>query len=545
LNANTNGGAANEFYPEAYGAYRDGTHDDTAAIQAAINAAAANGGGTIVLGNGVYLTSSALVISSSNVNMRGTDAYWQPVSTSTNNGGSTILSNSYTADVLQLTGTSVNSLASCHLQDFNVSRNVRAVGTAAGIRYSYCVVCSALRIRASNHIQGFSTNNTVGVLRFDYCDVYQYLGTPNSSSGFFGSFSNSCYINNCTVGLCTYGYNLNGGNADTSVYGLNTAGCSYGVYITGTCEDVQFINCIHDSTSVSAYYISGSTGSIQIIGGYSNCGGISLDIENSSGVSCTGFQFGASGIAGTQVEINGTVSQGNIITDNNFLMASPGTAILLNNCSNNSVIGNSIRSPKYGIVCTSASNNVIVGNSIYGASGAVVTTGISFDSSSNNNSEVNSVNPAYVTTPISNSGSGNGISGATGATGPTGATGTNGTNGATGATGTGSGGVAINGPTGSSYTAVLTDANQIVSMGYTGATASFLIPLNSSVAFPVGTTLSVTQTGPTGPAGVGITGATGGVTIETPASQTTRVQYSTIAALQVAANTWLLMGDLT
>ena len=142
--------------------------------------------------------------------------------------------------------------------------------------------------------------------------------------------------------------------------------------------------------------------------------------------------------------------------------------------------------------------------------------------------------------------------GPTGATGPTGSgsTGGTGSTGATGATGsTGPTGsptpLTINSQTGASYTAQASDANILVSMGYTGPTGAFLIPANASVPFPVGTVLSVTQTGPTGAAGIGITGATGGITIDTPSSLTTRVQYSTVAAIQTAANVWLLMGDLT
>lgn len=415
VNAGPNGGVQNEFFPESYGAHCDGAHDDTAAIQAAINAASANGGGTVVLGVGFYLVSSPLVISSSYVNIRGVSsgntATYFPVNTVQS---SVIISNSITADVLQLTGTALLPLTLNLLQDFTITRSVQPTGTAAGVRYTYNLWTYTVRVWSINHMQCFSTTNTVGNMRLDNCLAYnQSTSNPPGASGFFGPFKNSCVLMNCCVGYCAYGMNFNGGYNDVSVYGMNTAGCGYGIYITGTGGDIQFVNCIHDAIQNSAYYISGCQGSVQIIGGYVSGGTYGLEIENSSSISCTAMQFGAGTATGTQVYINGSTSQGNVIANNIFLMASPGIGIKLNACSNNSIIGNSLKCPATGITLLGSSNNVVEGNTIYGASGAVVTTGISFDSSSNSNSGVNSIGPAYVTTPISDSGTSNGLFAAT------------------------------------------------------------------------------------------------------------------------------------
>lgn len=90
------------------------------------------------------------------------------------------------------------------------------------------------------------------------------------------------------------------------------------------------------------------------------------------------------------------------------------------------------------------------------------------------------------------------------------------------------------------YTAVIGDANNIVTMNV-GSANTFTVPPNSSVAFAIGTTLTVIQLG-TGQ----ITLTQGaGVTFNTPSSLTARAQFSTVSLIQVSANSWVVAGDLT
>ena len=103
-----------------------------------------------------------------------------------------------------------------------------------------------------------------------------------------------------------------------------------------------------------------------------------------------------------------------------------------------------------------------------------------------------------------------------------------------------SGPVEVN-PQTMSYVAVLGDANQLVTIADSSA-STFTVPTNGSVAFPVGTTLSVIQLG-TGQ--ITLTPASGAVTIDTPSSLTTRARYSTVSVVQVSANVWVAGGDLT
>jgi hypothetical protein len=97
-------------------------------------------------------------------------------------------------------------------------------------------------------------------------------------------------------------------------------------------------------------------------------------------------------------------------------------------------------------------------------------------------------------------------------------------------------------PQAGNYTAQLQDANlnNTVSMNSSSAN-TFTVPPNSSVLFPIGAVIKITQTG----AGQTTLVAGAGVTINTPRSLTTRAQYSTVQVTQIAANVWVAAGDLT
>ena len=132
-----------------------------------------------------------------------------------------------------------------------------------------------------------------------------------------------------------------------------------------------------------------------------------------------------------------------------------------------------------------------------------------------------------------------GAAGATGPTGPTGATGPVGATGSTGATG--AGGVEnINAQTGTTYTFVLTDRDDLVTAS-NGSAQTYTIPLNSSVAFPTGSLINLIQIG----AGqVTVAGDTG-VSVYSSNGLKLRTQYSLGTLIKLDTNTWVLIGDVT
>lgn len=95
--------------------------------------------------------------------------------------------------------------------------------------------------------------------------------------------------------------------------------------------------------------------------------------------------------------------------------------------------------------------------------------------------------------------------------------------------------------TGTTDTAVLADANNIITGANAGAITA-TIPPNGDVAFPVGTTLTYVQKG----AGQ-ITLAPGsGVTLNksTGLNAATAAQWAVVSAVQISANVWVLTGHL-
>ena len=108
-------------------------------------------------------------------------------------------------------------------------------------------------------------------------------------------------------------------------------------------------------------------------------------------------------------------------------------------------------------------------------------------------------------------------------------------------TGGGSTLVPVNNQTGTTYTFVLTDGGSAV-RGDNAAAQTYTVPVDTSVAFPVGTTIAVRQVG----AGAITLSPAGGVTLNTPTGFQARTARlgATIMIHEVANNVWDVTGDL-
>ena len=97
----------------------------------------------------------------------------------------------------------------------------------------------------------------------------------------------------------------------------------------------------------------------------------------------------------------------------------------------------------------------------------------------------------------------------------------------------------------SDYTAVLADSYQVLEVMNKATAIAFKIPTDASVAFPVGTALTVLNIG----AGVcTISAVTPGTTTVLSAgavaASPTLAQYKTAVAIKTAANTWYVVGGI-
>ena len=90
-----------------------------------------------------------------------------------------------------------------------------------------------------------------------------------------------------------------------------------------------------------------------------------------------------------------------------------------------------------------------------------------------------------------------------------------------------------------SYTLVLADKAKVVEM-LVGSANNLTVPLNATVAFPVGTQIHIVQTG----AGQTTVVATGGVTVNSATTLKMRAQWAAATLIKRAENTWVLVGDL-
>jgi hypothetical protein len=105
----------------------------------------------------------------------------------------------------------------------------------------------------------------------------------------------------------------------------------------------------------------------------------------------------------------------------------------------------------------------------------------------------------------------------------------------------------LNAQTGTTYTVVLTDADQKLVTMSNAAANTFRIPTNASVAFPTGTVINVIQIG----AGqTTINAVTSGTTTiasngATSTAPKLRAQYSAASCIKVATDTWYVVGDIS
>jgi hypothetical protein len=100
--------------------------------------------------------------------------------------------------------------------------------------------------------------------------------------------------------------------------------------------------------------------------------------------------------------------------------------------------------------------------------------------------------------------------------------------------------ISTNAQTASSYTLVLSDSNKLIEMNNSSAN-TVSVPVNASVAFPIGTKIDIIQTG----AGETSIAPVSGVTLNSDTNKRKiNAQWAAASLIKRDTNTWLLIGGL-
>jgi hypothetical protein len=103
--------------------------------------------------------------------------------------------------------------------------------------------------------------------------------------------------------------------------------------------------------------------------------------------------------------------------------------------------------------------------------------------------------------------------------------------------------LALNAQTGTTYTFVLTDNGKLITASNASA-QTYTIPLNSSVAYAIGSQINLIQIGAGQVTMVGAAGVTVASNAATAAQPKCRNQYAAATLIKVATDTWYVIGDI-
>lgn len=402
--------------------------DSTTAIRTCVNIS----GSECLFQAGYYKITNNIPITVSGTSVKG--AFSFPVDTGLvpTITPTVILQTSATADFFDVAGTdTTHNIASNQFEDLTLERSVLPTGGATNcisLNFTYAAYINRVVCADSNH--GFhwhaSGSQGVGVIE-NSAVMLGYNGlteTTGNHDGFFadsvdGIASPSFRLRHDFVGVnpsvtaTTKAYNITGGAVqDQMYYGVESAGASYGAYIscTGTSfdnsADIHFIEPVFDQSKTSSIFIqncpASATTQIDFNGGYAltTQGTVTnnIDVESSDGVSISKMQ-----IYGTvPVEVYAHSSTNASITNNQITLGS-GKGVVFDGTVSSLINGNQLSglsgaTVHIGLV-NSASGNVVGGNTLSGTG----TFGISPDSSSQNNiglqSNIISVSGTPIATP--------------------------------------------------------------------------------------------------------------------------------------------------
>lgn len=303
-----------------YGAYGDGVHDDTAAIQAAIDAV--SDGGTMYLPPGTYVTSDTLTISNPGVTIRGSGT---PFPNSPFTGLAVIAPQSGDYDILKAAGTAHHvAIENLVINPSAAMTGGYAINLAGASSSDYLQQPAVRNIYAQNVWGGVST---VNVQAGEYRNlIFQGVYGPY---GWYATNWTLPYLNFVVVSASatnTVAYYWSGNVGSIVAFNVTqdnaAATANQGFYLNGL-ADSDFYSCAVNGTKNSQIQMVGCADvrwhSVYAYYGQSH----GIEIDNSSGIFLLGGEIEAN--AGSAVLLDGTTGQTSGVRISSLILAASGT----------------------------------------------------------------------------------------------------------------------------------------------------------------------------------------------------------------------------
>jgi len=390
-----------------YNATGNGVTDDSAAIQSAINAAQAAGGGIVYLPPGSYRVNTGLSITGNGITFQGSGVLSTFITVSQNSSIipiSAVGSSSLSAPVPRLLA---HAPAGLVIRDLAITQGSPSASSGTPGMYVDNYSLSLLEnVSITNFDVGFHIG---GVLAFRAANLFAACSGGSVGihlDGSLGGGLNSAYFYSCIV--CTFLNDwLLDGTVLSDVYLVKCEGddaVNGGLIINGASAsnptgvvDIHVINCVWDGGTTLIENMPSGT-ALDINGGWFNTSTVSgpaCRIVNSAGVIVRGLQC-YNGTSGISIENSFGITVADCIIHGSVsgcpapqvgiqvISGSSYCTIHGNTIAENMVSGSAGTIP-HGIWITGSSHDIsLAGNTVFPTNGCAITSGIQVDTGSFN-----------------------------------------------------------------------------------------------------------------------------------------------------------------
>lgn len=423
--------------PETFGAVGDCSTNDSTAINAAIadastRAAASSGAAIVQFAAKCYAFTFLTPITQSGVSLIGSTG--GPGGSASIAGITLLKSTDTTHTLISLVGITPGCVSGSiwmnRIENIAIGRTAQASGGNGISVVNGCWVTlkniesddslSDFYINGSavtliNRVQGGWQNSNATAANVLEIDSSSSTSNPSTYVKFLAAYQAAGSTNK--TGVYVHGDLI----ADTYLDDITTAATAHGITITSTShpagdsyfnDDIHITNAVLDRCSVNCISVNnlygGGTSRVYINGGFADVltNGIAIDLESTQGVSVNNFQIHGEQSGSIGIKIAGANSSNNQLIGNSLDDVASGLSIatpynVISNNNFNSVTG--VTGTMISLL-SGATNNILTGNILTG----FATTGMSLASGANSNIALpNEINPANISTPISDGGTSN------------------------------------------------------------------------------------------------------------------------------------------